>query len=330
MNPLALAELGETGLRVTRLGLGGAPLGGLYSSVPEEDAAATVKAAYEAGLRFFDTAPFYGHGKSEERLGRYLGPYPRDEYVLASKVGRVLVAASPEAIEDHRYRDVLAFNPVFDFTRDGILRSFEDSLERLKLERIDILHIHDADDHYPQAVSQAYPTLVSLKEQGVIRAIGAGMNQWQMLARWAREAHLDCFLLAGRYTLLDQSALSELLPLCLEKRVNVILGGPYNSGILATGSGGRGHFDYDAAPSDIIEKTRRIEEVSALYRVPLKAAALQFPLGHPAVAAVIPGARSAAEVHENVAMMAHPVPPDFWRELRAKGLISQDAPAPAG
>jgi D-threo-aldose 1-dehydrogenase len=330
MNPLELVEIGRTGLRVTRLGLGGAPLGGLFSSVAEDDAAATVETAYRAGLRFYDTAPFYGHGRSEARLGRYLRPHPRDEYVLATKVGRVLVPAESSAIEDHRYRDVLPFNPVFDFSREGVLRSFEESLNRLGLERIDVLHIHDPDHHDRQALTEAFPALLSLKQQRLIRAIGAGMNQWEMLARFARHADFDCFLLAGRYTLLDQSALAELLPLCLERKISVILGGPYNSGILATGSGGGGHYNYEAAPPGIVARTRRIEEVARRHDVPLKAAALQFPLAHPAVAAVIPGARSAAEVAENVAMVQQPIPGEFWEELRGGGLIADAAPVPEG
>jgi D-threo-aldose 1-dehydrogenase len=330
MNPLALAEIGRTGLRVTRLGLGGAPLGGLFTSVSEEDAAATVRAAYGAGVRFFDTAPFYGHGKSETRLGEYLRSHPRDTYVLASKVGRVLVPADPARIEDHRYRDVLPFNPVFDFSRDGVLRSFEESLGRLQLERIDILHIHDPDEHYAQALDEAFPTLARLKEQGHIRALGAGMNQWEMLARFARQADFDCFLLAGRYTLLDQSALPELLPLCLERSISIILGGPYNSGILATGSAGGGHYNYQEVPPEILEKTRRIEAVCSRHGVPLKAAALQFPLAHAAVAAVIPGARSAVEVDENLALLRHPIPASFWQELRQEGLLAEGAPVPSG
>ncbi|MCI0408468.1 MAG: aldo/keto reductase, partial [Acidobacteria bacterium] len=253
MNPLELAEIGRTGLRVTRLGLGGAPLGGLFESVPEEDAAATVKAAYQAGIRFFDTAPFYGHGRSEARVGQYLGPHPRDEFVLASKVGRTLVPTDPAHVEDHHYRDTLPFNPVFDFSREGVLRSFEESLKRLGLGRIDILHIHDPDEHYREALSEAFPMLARLREQGLIRAVGAAMNQWEMLARFAREADFDCFLLAGRYTLLDQRALPELMPLCLERKISVILGGPYNSGILASGSRGRGPYNYEAAPPDVLE-----------------------------------------------------------------------------
>ena len=327
MNPSELAEIGKTGLRVTRLGLGGAPLGGLFEGVSEEDAAATVQAAYQAGVRFFDTAPFYGHGRSEARLGQYLRPHPRDEFVLASKVGRILVPTDPAHLEDHRYRETLLFNPVFDFSQEGVLRSFEASLERLGLERIDILHLHDPDEYYREALSEAFPTLARLREQGLIRAIGAGMNQWEMLARFAREADFDCFLLAGRYTLLDQSALPDLLPICLARKISIILGGPYNSGILASGSRGRGHYNYEAVPPEVLEKTRRIEAVCERHGVPLKAAALQFPLGHPAVAAVIPGARSEAEVDENVAMLRHRIPGDLWQELRAEGLIRADAPA---
>ena len=327
MNPFTTAAIGRTGLRVTRLGLGGAPLGGLFESVAEDDARATVEAAYRRGVRYFDTAPFYGHGKGEMRLGTALRTYPRASYALSTKVGRVLVPAKG-GVEDHQYRDTLELNPVFDYSRDGVLRSFESSLERLGLERIDILHIHDPDDHYQAALSQSFPTLARLREEGRIQAVGAGMNQWEMLYKFAREADFDCFLLAGRYTLLDQSALEHLLPECVKKNISILLGGPYNSGILATGSRGSGHYNYQKPPPEVLERLEKLETVAERHAVPLKAAALQFPLAHPAVASVIPGARTAQEVEENVRLITHPIPVAFWQELRHLRLVAEEAPLP--
>ncbi len=328
-NPFATVEIGRSALPVTRLGLGGAPLGGLFESVKDEDARATVASAYGAGVRYFDTAPFYGHGTGEIRLGKCLKPYPRASFVLSTKVGRVLVPVDPGAVEDHQYRDVLPLNPVFDFSRDGVLRSFESSLDRLGLERIDILHIHDPDEHYREALDQAFPALARLRAEGRISAVGAGMNQWEMLLDFARAADFDCFLLAGRYTLLDQSSLGELLPECERRGIAVLLGGPYNSGILAAGSRGAGHYNYQAPPPGIMERLVSLERVAERHGVPLKAAALQFPLGHPAVASVIPGARTAAEVEENVRMMSHRIPPAFWQDLREESLVAPEAPLPS-
>jgi D-threo-aldose 1-dehydrogenase len=326
-SPRSVSEIGKSGLRVTRLGLGGAPLGGLFESVREEDARATLTAAYGAGIRYFDTAPFYGHGRGEMRVGAFLRGRPRDEFVLSTKVGRILVPAEG-AIEDHQYKDVLPLNPVFDFSAEGILRSFESSLERLGLERIDVLLVHDPDAHYRAVVDQAFPALARLRQEGRIAAIGAGMNQWEMLYDFARELEFDCFLLAGRYTLLDQSALPELLPECEKRGISILIGGPYNSGVLAAGSRGSGHYDYERPAPAILEKVARLEAVASRHGVPLKAAALQFPLAHPAVASVVPGARTAAEVEENVRLFSHPIPPAFWSDLRWENLIPEEAPLP--
>ena len=232
MNPRERIPLGRTALTVTRFGLGTAPLAGLFEEVGEEDALAVIERAWDAGIRFFDTAPLYGHGLAEIRLGKVLRHKPRDEFTLASKVGRLLRADAPPE-PGQAFRGTPPVNPTFDFSYDGVMRSVDESLERMGLERIDILHIHDPDDHYNAALKGAYRALDRLRADGVIGAVGAGMNQAEMLIRFAREADFDCFLLAGRYTLLDQVALKELLPECVERGIAIIAGGVYNSGILA-------------------------------------------------------------------------------------------------
>ena len=327
MSPLDKAEIGSTGVQVTRVGMGGAPIGGLYTAVEAATAVDTIRRAHELGVSYFDTAPLYGSGRSEMLFGDALVGIPRDDYVLSTKVGRLLepVAEQPES---DQFVDLPSLEPTYDYSRDGVLRSIEESLARLRLDRVDVVMIHDPDDHFEQAVSETFPALYDLRSQGVVGAIGAGMNQCPMLARFAREADPDCFLLAGRYTLLDQSGLDELLPLCVEKDIGVVLGGPYNSGILASDLSDETTFNYLPAPRDVLERARRIKDVCDRYGVPLKAAALQFGLAHPAVAATIPGARSIAEIEENLSMAAHPIPSHLWDELRAGGLIHPDAPAP--
>jgi D-threo-aldose 1-dehydrogenase len=320
------AAVGATGVRVTRLGLGGAPLGGLFTRVSDEDAEATVHAAWERGIRFFDTAPLYGHGRSEARLGQALKAWPRSAFTLSSKVGRVLVPAGTPS--GGIYDDPWPFEPVFDFSRDGIRRSLDGSLKRLGVDYVDILHLHDPDDHYRQALDEAVPALLRLKEEGVTRAVSAGMNQWQMLAEFARAAPFDGFLLAGRYSLLDQGGAAELLPLCQERNIAVLLGGVFNSGVLAAGSAGAGAYDYAAPPPEVLARVRRLEAVCARFDVPLKAAALQFPLAHPAVTALVVGARSPDEVGENVRLLEEPAPADFWRALQREGLIDEALPVP--
>lgn len=334
MNPAERVPLGDTRLTITRLGLGTAPLGGLFAPVTGADARATVERAYAAGLRLFDTAPLYGHGLAEERLGQVLRQEPRDEFVLATKVGRLLRAgAPPDPSQFHQgepfYKVTSPLNPVFDFRYDGVMRSVEESLRRLGLDRLDILHIHDPDAHYEEALTGAYPALDRLRREGTIAAAGVGMNQTEMLARFARAADFDCFLVAGRYTLLDQTALRELLPLCLERRIAIIAGGVYNSGILADPRAG-GTFDYIPANAEMLERARRLQAVCRRYGIPLKAAALQFPLGHPAVAAVLIGCRCEAEVEENLRLFRADIPAALWEQLRREGLIPETAPAPRG
>ena len=328
MDPLELKQIGSTDLRVTRLGLGGAPLGELFTPVGIQNAIDTVRRGYELGIRFFDTAPLYGRGKSERFYGEALRDFDRNSFVLSSKVGRVLNPNDSATDEDDIYAELPPYDVVFDFSRDGVLRSIEESLERLGLDRLDIALIHDPDDHWEQAINEAYPALAELRSQGVVDAIGAGMNQWEMLARFAQEGDFDCFLLAGRYTLLDHSGLEVMLPLCERKQVSIILGGPYNSGVLASDLGPDTTYFYQRTPPEVLETARRIKVVCDRHEAPLKAAALQFGLAHPAVAATIPGPRTPGEVEENMAMADFEIPTDLWAELRAEGLIPTDAPTP--
>lgn len=330
MNPLARASVGNTGLEITRLGMGTAPLGGLFDDVPEARALDAVKRALALGINFFDTAPLYGFGKSESYLGKALAGVSRSSYILATKAGRLLIPVDPAERDQHEFKNPLSYKPVFDFSYDGVMRSVEESLKRLGLDRIDMLHIHDPDDHYEEATKGAYPALAKLRREGVIRALGAGMNQVEMPARFAREAEFDCFLLAGRYTLIDHTGLRELLPLCVQKKISIIIGGPYNSGVLASGARPGAKFNYTDASADVLLKVQKVEEVCVRHGVPMKAAALQFPLAHPAVASVIPGARSIEELEENFRLVSHPIPAAFWADMRKAGLIPDEAPVPQG
>ena len=326
MKPAETAKLGRTALDVTRLSFGTAPLGNLFEAVPDGAAQAALEAAWNSGIRLYDTAPLYGHGLSETRLGSFLRDKPRDSYTLATKVGRLLRAdAEPEPGQS--FVDTPPVNPVFDFSYDATLRSVEESLERLGLDRVDILHIHDPDDHFEDALGGAYRALDRLRGEGVIGAVGAGMNQWQMLSRFAREADFDCFLLAGRYTLLDQSAFAELMPLAAERGIAIIAAGVFNSGVLADPKPDA-RFNYRQAPPELIEKAHRIAAVCARHGVPLKTAAVQFPIAHPAVPTVLIGSRSAAQVEENVHGFEAPIPAQLWEELKAEGLLAREVPTP--
>ncbi len=313
MPTLPTTEFGRTGLRVTRLGLGTAPLGNLYATLSEAQAVATVERALQAGINYLDTAPLYGAGQSERRLGQALVGVPRDSFVLSTKVGRLV---QPDG------------QVVFNWTADGIRRSLDESLTRLGLDRVDIALMHDPDDHYREALDVAYPVLADLRGQGVIRAVGAGMNQWQMLADFARNADVDGFLLAGRYTLLEQTALDEFLPLCQQKGISIIIGGVYNSGILATGPLPGAKFQYADAPAPIMERVERIQAVCERHDVPLRIAALRFPEAHPAVATTLFGAVSPQEVEDNLAAYATPIPAALWDDLKAEGWLRAEAPVP--
>jgi len=324
MNPLEKRVLGSTGLEGTRLGLGCASLGRLDGDTAQEQATEVVHRALSLGLNLFDTAPLYGAGTSEERLGKALQGVPRDRYVLATKVGRLLIP--PEELESAAPGERRRI--YFDFSYDGVMRSFESSLERLGVDRIDILHIHDPDRHYEEAIDGAYPALDRLRGEGIIRGVSAGMNQWQMLARFASEGDFDCFLLAGRYSLLEQGALDELLPLCLEKNIGILAGGTYNSGILAKSDQPDATYNYRRPPPEIVEKIHCLEAVAARHQVDLKAASSQFVLAHPAITAIIPGTRYPERVEENVDALKEEIPAAFWAELKAEELIREEAPVP--
>jgi len=292
-------------LELGRLGLGTAPLGGLYEAVDEQIARAVVDRAWELGVRTFDTAPHYGSGLAERRLGSALRHRPRDELVVSTKVGRRF---RPGASEWH---GAPALEAYFDFSYDAALRSLDESLERLGLDRVDVALVHDPDDHFDEALAGAYRALARLRDEGVVRAIGVGMNQSDLLCRFARETDPDCFLLAGRYTLLDRSAADELLPLCAERGIAVIAGGVFNSGVLAGGD----TYDYKSAPREVLDRVDRLRNVCAESDVPLPAAALQFPLRHPAVATILVGCRTPEEVTEDVQLLEQELPPALWQEL---------------
>ena len=337
--PTERLPLGRTGLTLTRLGLGGASIGGIFSAVTDEDGIRVVDHAWDLGIRTFDVAPLYGYGAAERRFGTALAPRPRDQFVLSTKVGRLIrpTAQIPpgadidrqalDGREDAFYVGTGPVRPVFDYSADGVRRSIEESLTRLGLDRIDIALIHDPDDHWAAAIGEAYPALARLREEGVVRAIGAGMNQSAMLARFAREGDFDVFLVAGRYTLLDQDAFAELLPLCVDRGIGILIGGVMNSGVL-TDPGPDSRFNYRPAPAAVIDRARRLAAVCDRHEVPLRAAAIQFPLAHPAVRSLIAGVRRPDHLDEYPELMRRPIPADLWAELRAEGLIPAEAPVP--
>lgn len=324
MAKLQLSKIGNTDVTVTQLGLGGAPLAGLYNDVERQEAESIILKAHRLGINYFDTAPLYGHGRSELVFGSVLPAIPRKDFVISTKVGRLLKQV-PSRPSSEQFVNLPNQEPVFDYSRDGILKSIEQSLTRLKLDYIDIVLVHDADDHYYQALDEAFPTLEELRSQGIIRAIGAGMNQWEMMAQFASATSSDCFLLAGRYTLLDQSSIDSFLPLCQKNNISIIIGGPYNSGILASDLSDHAKFDYFPASRNILDKARKIKEICDDYGIPLKAAALQFGLSHPAVSATIPGARTQFEVKDNFEMVNYEIKPEFWITLKESGLIHKDS-----
>lgn len=328
--PGNVATLGRSGVSVTSLSFGAAALGNLFAPVTDEAAAAAVDAAWDTGIRYFDTAPPYGLGLSERRLGNALRGRARDTYTLSTKVGRLLEEADggDGAPDTGGFAVPVTHRRVWDFSGDGVRRSVEDSLRRLGLDRIDVVYLHDPDDHAEQAFREGYPALERLRAEGTVRAIGAGMNQAEMLTRFIRDTDVDAVLCAGRYTLLDQRAAGELLPEATARGKSVVVGGVFNSGLLADPRPGA-TYDYVPAPMDLLDRALRVKAVAERHGVPLRAAALRFPFGAAAVASVLVGVRSAAEVADAAAMFAMRVPGRMWEELRGEGLLGQDVPIPA-
>ena len=341
MDPLEKCRIGQTELHVTRLGFGGATLGDAREVLEEAQAGATLAAAYQAGITYFDTAPWYGNTKSEHRLGRFLRTQPRDSFVVSTKVGRVYSRPrDPRTFHENmwakRWAGGLPFEPRFDYTRGGVLRSYEDSLQRLGLNTVDALLIHDLDFgyHLTEAGVQAalgeldagggFAALAELKRNGEIRAIGAGINHTGMIPRFLERFDPDFFLVAMPYTLLDQDALDVELPLCASRNVSIVIGAPFASGLLAGGA----TYGYQSADDKVLARTRGIEAVCARHNVPLGAAALQFPFGHSTVAAVIPGPNSPAQAQTNLEWMRVEIPNDLWAELKREGLLRTGAPTP--
>jgi D-threo-aldose 1-dehydrogenase len=325
-------ELGTTSLRVPRVGVGTAPLGNMLQAISNDDADRVLAHATDRGLRYFDTAPLYGHGLAERRVGRAVAGLDRHDSIVSTKVGRLLRPGVPRDESQYHdgvpfYKDTPPVGPVWDFTADGIRTSLRESLERLALDRVDILLLHDPDDHYEQASTTAYQALAQLRADGVVRAIGAGMNQAPMLARLVTECDLDMVLCAGRYTLLEQDALDDLMPACEATRTSVVIGGVFNSGVLVD-PGDAALYDYIPAPGPVLSRARGIEAICDRHGVPLPAAALQFPLAHPRVASVVIGFRSEAELDADLDWLQTPIPDDLWDDLRRDGLIREDAPTP--
>ncbi|MEP1354819.1 MAG: aldo/keto reductase [Tateyamaria sp.] len=332
-------RLGNGGLTFTELGVGTAPLGNLYKAISDTEARATLDAAWDGGVRYYDTAPLYGLGLSETRLNPFLRDKPRDEYVLSSKVGRLIQACAPE----HRsgvgkWFEVPQRREQYDYTYDGVMRSFEHSFSRLGVDRIDILYVHDLCifSHGSKEISdmrieeffggRGYDAMVSLRDQGLIKAIGGGINEWEVCQTLAERGDFDLFLLAGRYTLLEQTALDSFLPLCEARGIGIVTGGPYNSGILATGARQGAYYNYELAPQGVLDRVSAIEAVCADHNVRLVDAAFQFPLLHPAHVAVIPGGQGTSEMAGNLAAAHADIPPALWADLKAKGLLREDAP----
>jgi len=330
-------QFGRVDLQVTGFSFGTAPLGNIFRPIPEPEAQDMLGAAWDAGVRFFDTAPMYGHGLAELRTGHGLRWKKRDDFVLASKVGRLLTPARRESIDFSPWADAAPFTMRFDYSYDGTMRSFEDSLQRLGLERMDVCFIHDIDVFtrgaeqpavFEQAMDGCWRALEKLRSQGLVKAIGVGVNEWQVCHEALKRRDFDCFLLAGRYTLLEQDALDEFLPLCEKRGAAVVVGGGFNSGILATGATPGAKYNYSPAPQAILDKVAKIEAVCAEYGVPLPAAALQFVVAHPAVPSFIAGTRTVAQLRQNLAWFEHPIPVAFWAELKRRSLLREDAPVP--
>lgn len=337
MHPDDKRKFGRTDLHVTPFGFGTAPVGNIFHEIDEATSDAMFQHAWDAGVRYFDTAPMYGHGLSELRTGQSLRWKQRGDFVLSSKVGRLLKPAWRDSIDFAPWTNAAPFTMQFDYSYDGTMRSIEDSLQRMALERLDICFIHDIDvftrgadqpEVFRQAMDGCYKALDSLRSQGVVKAIGVGVNEWEACHAALQQRDFDCFLLAGRYTLLEQDALNDFLPLCEARGAAVVVGGGFNSGILATGAKPGAKYNYAPAPQAILDKVARIEALCRAHEVPLPAAALQFVVAHPAVPCFMAGTRTVAQLQQNLAWFSHPIPAAFWADLKAQGLLREDAPVP--
>jgi len=329
----ARVRVGKTSLEVPRVGVGTAPLGNMFEAHSDEHADAVLASAVAHGLRYFDTAPLYGHGLAEQRVGRAVTGLPREEVFVSTKVGRLLRADAPRDesqfyLGEPFYKDVPKVGPVWDFTYDGIMTSVEESYRRTGLDRFDVLLLHDPDDHFDAASATAYSALSKLREEGATRAIGAGMNQAPALARLVEACDLDVLLVAGRYTLLDQVAMDELLPLCEQRTISIVVGGVFNSGILIDPAPGV-RYNYVPADAAVLARAQKIKSVCDRYDVPLPAAALQFPLAHPRVCTVLLGIRTIDELEKNLGWLDVLIPDGLWAELKHEGLLRDDAPTPS-
>ncbi|MFG2860060.1 aldo/keto reductase [Streptomyces sioyaensis] len=327
-HPFGARELGRTGVTVPSLGLGCAPLGNLYRAIPERQAHEVVRAAFAAGVGYFDTAPHYGAGLSEERLGRALRGHDRATYTLSTKVGRRLRPLLPgEEVSDEGFVEAPARARVRDHSRDGIRATLEASLERLGVDAVDVVYLHDVEDHLREVYETGFPALAELRAQRMVRAIGFGMNHSGVLARLVSDLDVDVVLCAGRWTLLERTAFDDLLPVCLRRGTSVVVGGVYNSGLLADPSPGA-PYNYTPAPAGLLTRAQQLSAVCAEFDVPLKAAALRFPFGHPAVASAVVGAATPGEMAENAALFTRHIPDELWHTLVARGLLDPDLPLP--
>lgn len=320
-------RLGRSSVEVTELGFGGGPLGGLFAPLDDDTAAGALAAAWDCGIRYFDTSPHYGIGHSERRIGEFLRHKPRGEFTLSTKVGRLLVPQDPAGRMDESFQVPATHRRVWDFSRDGIVRSVDDSLARIGVDRIDVLFLHDAEEHFEAALRHGYPALAELRAQNMVGAIGAGMYHTAKLTRLVRETDIDVVMLSGRYTLLNQQALDDLLPACAERRVSVLAASVFNSGILATPSPAAGaHYDYEPASPELLRRAHRIADVCEAHSVTLPQAAMAFPLRHPVVAGIVVGMRSAGEAQRNAESLRAAIPADMWADLRGEDLLDHRAP----